>query len=56
LHTVSIPISITVTDKNDEVPIFSQPEYTADVQEIVAIDTEILTLVATDGDAGDTLT
>jgi hypothetical protein len=56
LHTVSIPITIKVTDKNDEVPDFSLPEYTAEVQEIVEIDTEILTLVATDGDDGDIIT
>lgn len=52
----SIPITITVTDINDESPVFSQSDYTANVAEEVPKDTEILAIDATDGDAGDTLT
>lgn len=56
LHMTSIPITITVKDLNDESPVFSLTDYTANVAEEVLKDTEILAVDATDGDAGDTLT
>ncbi|KAM3616499.1 uncharacterized protein V6R79_018992 [Siganus canaliculatus] len=50
-HSSSVPILITVTDANDNPPVFSRAEYNVMLSESAAAGTEILQLSATDLDS-----
>ncbi|KAM6040858.1 LOW QUALITY PROTEIN: cadherin EGF LAG seven-pass G-type receptor 2 [Theristicus caerulescens] len=45
-------LTVTVTDANDHDPAFEQPEYRESVRENLEVGYEVLTVRATDGDAG----
>ncbi|XP_019061567.1 protocadherin gamma-A4 isoform X8 [Fukomys damarensis] len=45
-------IHVTLIDTNDNVPVFTQPEYHVSVQENLPIGTRLLTIKATDPDEG----
>ncbi|XP_076447241.1 protocadherin Fat 4-like [Babylonia areolata] len=47
-----VNVTITITDINDNPPIFSAATYTGTVAENTAVDTSILTVTATDADIG----
>ena len=47
-------ISITVTNENDNVPVFSQPQYNVTIPSSTPVGTQILQVEATDGDFGPT--
>ena len=49
-HTVKV--NITITDVNDNPPVFEPPKYTEDVTEDVSIGTTLLRVTATDKDSG----
>ena len=53
IRTGSVNVNITITDQNDNSPVFSQPEYNITVQENSPVNTSILVVTATDADAGD---
>ncbi|KAF4532492.1 hypothetical protein B566_EDAN003068 [Ephemera danica] len=55
-HVVTSTITINVQDVNDEFPEFDKATYEETVKENAAKGTEVLTVVATDGDASDTIT
>nr|XP_006004060.2 PREDICTED: cadherin EGF LAG seven-pass G-type receptor 1 [Latimeria chalumnae] len=44
-------LTVTVSDRNDHVPVFEQSEYRERIRENVEIGYEVLTIRATDGDA-----
>lgn len=48
-----VPVNITLTDTNDNAPIFSQPSYTANVTENVPIGTVVTRVEASDNDAAE---
>ena len=43
-------VYITVTDINDHSPVFNQTSYSATISELIADNSHILTVLATDGD------
>uniref|UniRef100_A0A8C8AEL8 Cadherin domain-containing protein n=1 Tax=Otus sunia TaxID=257818 RepID=A0A8C8AEL8_9STRI len=45
-------LTVTVSDANDHDPVFEQPEYRESVRENLEVGYEVLTVRATDGDAG----
>uniref|UniRef100_A0A8C5T0W3 Cadherin EGF LAG seven-pass G-type receptor 2 n=1 Tax=Malurus cyaneus samueli TaxID=2593467 RepID=A0A8C5T0W3_9PASS len=45
-------LTVTVSDTNDHNPVFEQPEYQESVRENLEVGYEVLTVRATDGDAG----
>lgn len=51
-RTGTLTVNITITDFNDNRPLFTQPTYQVDVPENQAVKTPILTLSATDADIG----
>lgn len=48
----TLPVNISILDVNDNYPVFDQPSYNVTVREDVTINKVILTLKATDIDAG----
>ncbi|XP_060035807.1 protocadherin gamma-A4 isoform X14 [Erinaceus europaeus] len=52
VHSGTAKIHVTLLDYNDNVPIFTQPEYRVSVQENVPVGSWLLTLRATDADEG----
>ena len=52
---MSLPLTLLVTDVNDNAPVFEREQYNASVREDAAVGEEILQVVATDRDR-DTLT
>lgn len=48
----SVKINITITDENDNVPVFSEREYNKSVEENTPINSTIVHVTATDSDAG----
>ena len=53
IRTGSVNVNITITDQNDNAPVFSQSEYNITVQENSQVNTSILVVTATDADAGE---
>ncbi|WAR26920.1 FAT4-like protein [Mya arenaria] len=51
-RTSSITLVVTITDDNDQTPIFTQNLYTANLDENVANPTTVLTVAATETDTG----
>ncbi|XP_041349529.1 cadherin-23-like [Gigantopelta aegis] len=51
-HIVTTTVTVTVTDVNDNVPVFSPVFYTASHVETTPAATPLVTVTATDGDAG----
>uniref|UniRef100_A0A8C2T9U6 Cadherin EGF LAG seven-pass G-type receptor 2 n=1 Tax=Coturnix japonica TaxID=93934 RepID=A0A8C2T9U6_COTJA len=45
-------LTVTVSDANDHDPVFEQPEYRESIRENLEVGYEVLTIRATDGDAG----
>lgn len=48
----TMALEITVTDANDNNPVFDQPEYTKSVKENIPLNTTVITVHATDPDYG----
>lgn len=51
VRTGSVKINITITDQNDNQPIFTKTQYGVTVEENTALNTTILVVTATDADA-----
>ncbi|EDQ87601.1 uncharacterized protein MONBRDRAFT_37884 [Monosiga brevicollis MX1] len=51
-QSVTRPLTITVTDVNDNAPEFSESAYSLNVSELVTANTALLTMGASDADAG----
>lgn len=52
-RTGTVKINITITDQNDNEPVFSKPVYNVTVKENLTVNSTILTVNATDADADD---
>lgn len=50
--SVVVKVNITITDVNDNPPVFDPPKYTEEVNEDVPINTTLLRVTATDKDSG----
>ena len=50
--TATVSVLVNVTDVNNNAPVFGQDEYNVTIPENVAVRTVLVTLTATDGDAG----
>jgi len=50
--SANVTVRISITDQNDNAPVFSQPAYTINIQESTAIGTPVFTVAATDDDFG----
>ncbi|CAG5121604.1 unnamed protein product [Candidula unifasciata] len=48
-----LQVVITVTDENDNSPVFQKPEYNITINESTPIDTSVLNVLATDADIGE---
>lgn len=55
-NTITRTVRVGITDVNDNTPAFSQNIYDVSIAEDSSVDTSVLQLVATDADAGSTLT
>jgi len=53
VRTGSVKINITITDQNDNPPIFTKKQYGITVEENTAVNSTILVVTATDADADD---
>lgn len=53
VRTGSVKINITITDQNDNFPVFSHHDYNVSVEENIAVNSTILVVTATDNDADD---
>ena len=51
--TGSVSVTVIIGDENDNYPIFEQSEYLEDVEETLAVGTEVLRISANDPDDGD---
>ena len=49
----SVPVNVTVTDANDNAPIFSQPSYISNMTENVPVGTVVTSIEALDNDAAE---
>ena len=54
-NTDTANVAITVTDVNDEAPVFGLPSYTASLAENAALNSNVIQIAATDADANDTV-
>lgn len=54
-HIDSVTVTINLINWNDEVPIFYENDYVANISESVGINEYIHTVFATDRDFGDTI-
>ncbi|KAH9489795.1 Protocadherin-1 [Bulinus truncatus] len=52
-HVVRLPIDVTVTDVNDNAPVFQQASYVKTISETTVRDSLVLSVNTTDRDAGD---
>lgn len=52
-RTTTAPLTVTILDENDNTPVFGQGSYAATVPESLAVGQPVLTVTATDVDAGD---
>ena len=53
VRTGSVKVNITITDQNDNPPVFSEMEYNVTVQENSPVNSSILVVTASDADSGD---
>ena len=53
VRTGSVNVNITITDQNDNPPVFSEMEYNITVQENSPVNSSILVVTATDADSGE---
>lgn len=53
IRTGSVNVNISITDQNDNSPVFLDKEYNITVQENTPVNTSILVVTATDADSGD---